>query len=204
MHKTFISYHHANDQDIKDEIIKYFAQEDFIDKSVHEGDIDTETDENNIIRQIREEYISDSTVTLVIVGSETAQREYINSEIQASLWGDNYNGLLAVVRDEIYNEIYTASTCTNPMCNCGIELRLKTPSYSKYLPDLVRKNHEFVSSAPHYNDSQVYCSILKYSTFVKDVTKAINEAFDKRNSDIKVFKKNSSETPCIKSQRKLW
>ena len=41
MHKTFISYHHKNEQDLKDEIITKGSKEFFIDKSVKDGDIDT-------------------------------------------------------------------------------------------------------------------------------------------------------------------
>lgn len=39
MHKTFLSYHHANEQDLKDGIIEAFGGASFIDKSVSDGDI---------------------------------------------------------------------------------------------------------------------------------------------------------------------
>jgi hypothetical protein len=87
MHKTFLSYHHANEQDLKDGIIEAFGGASFIDKSVSDGDISSNVSENYIMRKIREDYLGDSTVTVVLIGTETANRPFINSEIQASLWG---------------------------------------------------------------------------------------------------------------------
>ncbi|MDU3123999.1 MAG: TIR domain-containing protein, partial [Acinetobacter baumannii] len=105
MHKTFLSYHHANEQDLKDSIIETYGGESFIDKSVSDGDISTDVSEEYIMRKIREEYLADTTVTVVLIGRETAQRPFVNSEIQASLWGENPAGLIGVVRDEIWNEV---------------------------------------------------------------------------------------------------
>lgn len=51
MHKTFISYHHANEQDLKDEIIQSGAGDYFIDKSVNDGDIDIHLSEDTIIER---------------------------------------------------------------------------------------------------------------------------------------------------------
>ena len=74
MHKTFISYHHAREQELKDQIIEKGVEGgEFIDKSVTDGDIDTDLSEDTIMRKIREDYIGDSTVVIVLVGEETAQ-----------------------------------------------------------------------------------------------------------------------------------
>jgi hypothetical protein len=203
MHKTFISYHHENEQDLKDQIIEDFGGDFFIDKSVKDGDIDPENSEETIMRTIREDFLSDSTVTLILVGKETSQRPFVNSEIQASLWGDNPNGLLAVVRDEVYDLIYTSGKCVDPSCNCGISLRKPTSLYKTYLPDLVFKNRQYEGTEPHFNDSQVYCSLIKFSTFIKDPEKYINEAFDKRTKGFDIKIKLSPETPKIQSKKSL-
>ncbi|WP_178019615.1 TIR domain-containing protein [uncultured Paenibacillus sp.] len=189
MHKTFISYHHAKDQDLKDLIIEKFSGEYFIDKSVSDGDISTTNTEETIMRIIRENFLSDSTITLVIVGYETARRPFVNSEIQASLWGSNHNGLLAVVRDELYDQIYQPSLCTSPFCNCGITLRSPTNLYTYYLPELVYRNHEYDGTLAHYTDDQVYFAVMKYSMFIGNPEKYIDEAFEKRNGNLKIKKK---------------
>ncbi|OZQ77435.1 TIR domain-containing protein [Paenibacillus odorifer] len=197
MHKTFISYHHDNDQDLKDLIINKFGGDQFIDKSVSDGDINTNNTEETIMRTIKNDFLSDSTVTLVIVGYETAKRPFVNSEIQASLWGDNPNGLLAVVRDEVYEQIYQASVCTSPLCNCGVVLRSPTVMYKLYLPELIHRNHEYNGENAHYTDNQVYSAIIKYSTFIVNPEKYIDEAFEKRKEGFNLKKKLSSTTPRI-------
>jgi hypothetical protein len=47
MHKVFISYHHANDQWYKNELVKFNEQHHiFDDQSIDTGDIDDDLDEN--------------------------------------------------------------------------------------------------------------------------------------------------------------
>lgn len=200
-HKTFISYHHDNEQWAKDKIIEDFGVDDFIDVSVHNGDIDVNLSEEAIMKKIRDEYLKDSTVTLVIVGEETSLRPFINSEIQASLWGTNPNGLLAVVTDEIYEKIYYEGNCGGLNCDCKVRV---PQNHGTYLPELVHKNREIernneITSTPcHYNDKLVYCSLTRFSDFIKDPDSYINASFDKRNGlDYNIAKKLSKETPKI-------
>ncbi|WP_317912652.1 TIR domain-containing protein [Carnobacterium maltaromaticum] len=197
MHKTFISYHHANDQDLKDEIIKKgVAGGSFVDKSVSDGDINIGLAEETIMKRIREDYLQDSTVIVVIIGEETFHRPYINSEIQAGLWGDAYTGLIGVVRDEIYDRIYSKSNCTSNDCNCGVTLNSPNYLFSSKIPDLIYKNHflleDDASTSPHFENADAYCSIYKYSTFFSNMEKYIDEAFDKRQKNYDVKKRNSS------------
>lgn len=203
MHKTFISYHHDNDQDLKDLLIKKFGGDEFIDKSVGEGDIKTTNTDETIMRTIRDDFLETSTVTLVIVGSETAQRPFVNSEIQASLWGDNPNGLIAVVRDEIYDLIYNKEVCNFPACNCGIQLRTRTHLFDHYIPDLVKKNNIIEESVPHYSDDEVYCSILKFSNFVSQVENQIDTAYEKKRQKhrFEIKKKLDDNTPRIRPKQ---
>ncbi|WP_184404143.1 TIR domain-containing protein [Geomicrobium halophilum] len=200
-HKTFISYHHKNEQEEKDQIVNLFSGEDFIDSSVHDGDIDTDLSEESIMRIIRDDYLKDSTVTLVIIGEETAKRAFINSEIQASLWGSNPNGLLAVVTDELYNKIFSEGICSGLNCNHNVRV---PQNHSYYLPELVYKNRDinrnedFDSSPCHHNDYKVYCGLTSFSTFMEDSDQYINAAFDKRDElNYKIAKKLSSNTPKI-------
>lgn len=191
MHKTFISYHHANEQDIKDDIIKRFGGADFIDKSVGDGDIDPTLSEDRIMTLIRTEFLYDSTVTLVLIGSETSRRPYVNSEIQASLRdtdNNKHNGLLAVIRDELYDSIYSTSTCS-----CGHSIRVKdSGSYERYVPDLIRKNHEYGGQQCHFGGGDVYCAIIKYSTFRSEPERYIEQAYDKRDDKRFIIRKTCS------------
>lgn len=199
LHKTFISYHHANEQDLKNEIIETLGGEYFIDKSVGDGDIDPNNTDETIMNTIRRDFLKDSTVTLVLVGSETSQRPFINSELQASLWGSNPNGLLCVVRDDLYSSLYTSSTCS-----FGTSIRTRSPEWTTLIPELVRVNHIADNSNCHFNDSEVYCSISSYSSFMKNPTHYIEQAFNKRsNADTLIKqKKLSPDTPKIERVKK--
>ena len=83
-HKVFISYHHE-DQAYKDEFVRAMG-DDFVDKSVEDGDIDDTNLATDTIRQkIRDEFIADATVTLVLIGPCTWQRKHVDWEIGSSL-----------------------------------------------------------------------------------------------------------------------
>ncbi len=76
MHKVFISYHHANDQYYKEMLLALNTRHDiFLDQSVDTGDIDDDLDDSRIRELIRDEYLQDSTVTILLVGTETKNRK---------------------------------------------------------------------------------------------------------------------------------
>ncbi|MGO3576450.1 TIR domain-containing protein [Lactobacillus helveticus] len=201
MHKTFISYHHSGEQKLKDELVNTAKSKDyFIDKSVSDGDIDTNLSEDTIMSKIRTDFIKDASVIVVLVGEQTASRPYVNSEIQAGLWGNNAVGILGVVRDDLFDRIYKKTLCTAPECNCGVELKTPTPLLKEKIPFLVRENNLRLenekSTYPHYKDSEAYCGIYRYSTFINDIEKYIDEAFEKRSKVFDIKKKND---PSIKT-----
>ena len=87
MHNVFISYHHENDQFYKNELIKLgknFGV--FIDKSVDTGDISEDLSDQAIREKIRDEYLRDSTVTILLAGLETKRRKHIDWEIYSSMF----------------------------------------------------------------------------------------------------------------------
>ena len=85
-HKVLISYHHENDQSYKDALTKWNElAEVFIDKSVDTGDISDDLTDEEIRVKIRDEYLRDSTVTIVLVGKDTAGRKHVDWEIYSSM-----------------------------------------------------------------------------------------------------------------------
>ena len=81
MHKVFISYHHQNDQLYKDRLVDLAEQcSIFIDASVDTGDISDHLSDQSIRETIRDEYLRDSTVTIVLVGTETRRRKHVDWE----------------------------------------------------------------------------------------------------------------------------
>ena len=78
MHNVFISYHHENDQTYKNKLIecgKNFGV--FIDKSVDTGEIPEHMSDQAIREKIRDEYLRESTVSILLAGTETKERKHI-------------------------------------------------------------------------------------------------------------------------------
>ena len=92
MHKVFISYHHNNNQGYKDLLVKFGRDHDiFVDKSVDTGDISDELADERIREKIRDEYLKDSTVTILLVGKETKRRKHVDWEIYSSMYDGPVN-----------------------------------------------------------------------------------------------------------------
>ena len=101
-HKVFVSYHHANDQYYKDSFETLFAKiyDTMESKSVEDGDIDPNLKTETIRQKIRDENLRDSTVTVVLVGTETWKRKHVDWEIGSSIRATKNNtrsGLLGIV-----------------------------------------------------------------------------------------------------------
>jgi hypothetical protein len=96
--KVFISYYHQDDQYYRNRFEQLFGHL-FINKSVQPGDINTDVSTEYIKRLIQENYISDSSVVIVLVGNKTWGRKHVDWEISAGLnkkVGGNYSGLLGL------------------------------------------------------------------------------------------------------------
>ena len=93
MHKVFISYHHAKDQVHKDRLINMGNQYNlFVDKSVHPGDISNDLKTETIRQKIRDDYLCDSTVTILLCGEETRYRKHVDWELKSSMIDGQENG----------------------------------------------------------------------------------------------------------------
>ena len=97
-HKVFVSYHHAEDEAYKNTFCEKLSPN-FVDKSVEDGDIDPERRTDTIRRQIRERFIADATVTVVLIGKCTWQRKHVDWEIGSSLIKNGQELAVRIVRD---------------------------------------------------------------------------------------------------------
>lgn len=85
-HKVFISYHHANDQFYKDYLENFNNYYDiFINKSVAIDDIDDDLLPDTIREIIRDDYLRDTSVLILLVGTETKNRKHVDWEIYSSM-----------------------------------------------------------------------------------------------------------------------
>lgn len=99
-HKVFISFHHANDQWFKDELVRFGEDNGiFIDGSVEMGEIPDDWDAKQIREYIRDEHLVDTTVTILLVGKETKNRKHVDWELYSSMYDGKINkksGLLII------------------------------------------------------------------------------------------------------------
>ena len=188
-HKCYISFK-TEDKNYKEEIqrMKEEGKIDYVDKSLNEA-IESE-DPDYIIRKIREDYLSDSTVTIFLIGTHSKEtlgqkeQQFIKRELQASLYNGENNsrsGILGVVLPDMYDVVYKGS----------------------YICSICEKSHNWVSinddtvirefSANYYiephtgcgwSEDQRYCVLVKWNDFINDPETYINKAYDKRSSDI--------------------
>jgi hypothetical protein len=97
-HKVFLSFYHHDDEYYKHLFEGSFGHI-FINKSVHPGDIATDNSDEYIKHLIQEDYISDASVVIVLVGPNTKSRKHVDWEISAGLNKklNGYSGLAGIL-----------------------------------------------------------------------------------------------------------
>ena len=129
-HKVFVSYHHANDQRYRDLFEALFVNINnvMVSRSVQIGDLDENLATETIRQKIRDDYLRDSTVTVVLVGSQTWQRKHVDWEIGSSIRHTQYNprsGLMGIIlpsyprQDQTKYDPYTIPPRLNDNAVCG-------------------------------------------------------------------------------------
>lgn len=96
--KTFVSFYHKDDQNYRERFENLFGDL-VVSKSVDDGDIDSDTSDEYIKQLIQKNYLSDTTILVVLIGVKTKCRKHVDWEISGALnykVGDNYAGLLGL------------------------------------------------------------------------------------------------------------
>ena len=153
-HKVFISYYHKGNQKYRDEFERLFGHL-FINKSVEEGDIDSDNSDEYIKHLIQEDYISDASVVVVLCGQNTWKRKHVDWEISAGLNKKvgGYSGLL------------------------GIHL----PTHPDYKND--KYNSGNIPARLADNLKTKFAKIIDWTENEETMKKKIQEAFDDRAND---------------------
>lgn len=99
--KVFISYHHKDQVEVNNFVRNFSdATNGFMKRMLGmDNDIINSTSPDYVMQQIRRRYLDDTTVTIVLLGSCTHSRRYIDWEIKTSLRRGGYtpNGLLGII-----------------------------------------------------------------------------------------------------------
>lgn len=150
-HKVFISYHHQNDQWYKNELVRLGEANDiFIDCSVELGEIPDDWDAQKIREYIRDQHLGETTVTILLVGTETKNRKHVDWEIYSSMYDGKINkksGILVVHLPSTNCKNHTlcspeekAAVLPNEKNWISIDERTKYESRYPYLPDRIIDN----------------------------------------------------------------
>lgn len=92
MHHVFVSFHHDNDQGYKDTLVAWAEENDvFIDDSVDMGEIPDDWTPQQIRTYIRDHHLKSSTVTILLVGTETKKRKHVDWELYSSMYDGAVN-----------------------------------------------------------------------------------------------------------------
>lgn len=100
MIKTFVSYHHERDQEYKEAFVAWAEDAGLIEnRSVEVGHIEETLPPQTIRRVIRDRYLMDSDVTILLCGLETRFRKHIDWELKSSMIDGSVNrqsGILVI------------------------------------------------------------------------------------------------------------
>lgn len=99
-HKVFISYYHKDDQSYKDYLTDTLNKnyDLFVDWSVREKEIDDSGKSSETIRKIiRDDYIRESTVLILLCGENTSKRKHVDWEIHAAMYDTELNPKMGII-----------------------------------------------------------------------------------------------------------
>lgn len=196
-HRVFISYYHHDDQDYKDILInmKEFdwstmrTQSIFEDCSVHQDEIDdTDMTDEQIRREIRDNYIKDATVLILLCGQNTKRRKFIDWEIHAAMYDSDVNPKMGIL---IIN-LPSISSQQSMISNSEREKTIMGP-YSTWTP-LIQTESSLKQRYPYLPDriitnlqrSDVAISVVNWDVISQDTDKLkelIDNAFNRRKSN---------------------
>ncbi len=155
-HKVFVSFH-SEDKRRRSKFVN-MLDGDIVDRSVRDGDIDKRLKAAEIRRQIRDDFIADATVTVVLVGCCTWQRKYVDWEIGASLTDTRHNA------------------------RCGL-LGIQLPSHPNYGKD----NYDACLIPPrlarNLDGENPFAAIYDWTDDEAELVERIDRAFLRRNKD---------------------
>jgi hypothetical protein len=145
--------------------------------------------EEYILRRIREDYLSDSTVTIHLIGAYSGEdrgaheQRFIKRELQGSLYNSQASprsGVLGVVLPDrvgtIFGPSYTCSTCSCQHNFVGL-------NDNTAIREFWRNYYTTDGKCSHAEDER-YCGLASWDQFVAAPNDFIERAFAKRSAPV--------------------
>jgi hypothetical protein len=184
-HKVYISFK-TEDVNYKDNI-QGIAGLDYVDKSLNSPINSVNPD--YVLQKIRSEYLSDSTVTIFLIGSKSSEnlgpveQQYIKGELQASLYNSELNprnGILGIVLPEVASQIYLGTVACqycgknhNNLCLDDTTV-IREFGYNFFIPN----------NRCSWYDADRYCQLTSWDNFLNEPERMIDLAFDQRQEPV--------------------
>ncbi len=153
-HRCFVSYHKVNSTAVRN-FVEEFSDV-FTAKTVgvtDEDDFIDSDDRDYVMRRIREKYLSNTTVTIVLIGECTKARKYVDWEIASTLRNDPVNGRSGL-----------------------LGINMKSVDSRPLAPPRLADNYDSNDKAGSYALYQIYPSSAQV------LRNAIQKAFDRRGT----------------------
>ena len=187
-HKVFISYYHKDDQEFKNALLdandEYGLFEDY---SVHEDEIDdTGMTDEQIRYEIRDNYIRNATVLLLLCGENTKKRKHIDWEIHAAMYDSDVNpqmGILVVNLPTIKQSMIACNDDEQEIMGDDLNWVLLKKDESE-----IKNNYPYFPDRISTNIARegVSISVVNWDVIAKDLEKLkelIDTAFDRRKTN---------------------
>ena len=190
-HKVFVSYYHKDDQEYKNQIIDWGYWDDekfeyksiFDDYSVGNGDIDDDLDDEQTRRIIRDHFIKEPTVFILLCGKNTKTRKHIDWEIHAAMYHSDVNrqmGIIVVNLPSINQTIRASQEDEKEIISdndgwISLDTRNEFEEFYPYMPERIIDN--FMKNIP--------ITVVDWNVINRDHNKLmilIDNAYKRRNS----------------------
>ena len=164
-HKVFLSFHHQDEAEVRKFENAFSNIGAFVSRAVQDGDIDPANKTDTTRRIIRDRFITDSTVTIVLIGAETWKRKHVDWEIGYSLTSTNQNSRSGLIGILLLS--YQHHNSYNYFEHCNTEF---TNDYIQYTPcNVPPRLYDNIKSG--------YAKIYSYPFSAYDLQQWIHEAF---------------------------
>lgn len=207
--KVFISFYNK-DIEAKQKLLQLNNQHQiFVDGSVDTGDISDDLTDETIRLKIRDEYLRDSSVTIVLFGNETSRRKHVDWEIGSSMIDSiksKKSGIIVIILDSLISE-------NNSLIPTEKIRKMVSPETleSQWIKDWrVKENYDFLGERLSKNivsiflpdknkENETAIPIIPFSDILKNhqiLSSAIDYVYENRRSityDTSIpFRKNNS------------
>lgn len=186
-HKVFISYYHEDDQSYKNALLqandRYTL---FDDWSVQEGEIEDDNLSAERIRQIiRDDYMRDATVLILLCGQNSRRRKHIDWEIHTAMFDTSKNpkmGVLVINLPSVPSRVRAGETEDKELVAkhsttwCSLSTRQEYEDAYPCMPSRIIDNFE----------KDVPISVVEWSTIQNDpnrLMQLIDNAFKRRKTN---------------------